>query len=390
MKMDRLKSTMKKWYMLGAAGVLLTALACGPISARDAQGVLDTGREIQRLQQEEITPRLDSIAALQEEIEPLESRLREIKKEFREIERESIRPLEEEFQDFDDGPDRGIMRGLEEEFQAKMRAIDDAQRELQHEQRSIESAFQDESRAFDESFQDSENDKSDRMRKLDEELRELYQGREDDIRELYDDAEKIEKKMGRIDWNDPEDAEKAEELEDELRDIYDSIRDVEDENRRRIEELEDERFAMEDDSWDTRQEMQDFFDDLEERMRDEFEAVEDRRMELDEERWALDEEMRQKFDEAENMFREQRKEANQQFATVFDDQIRPLKDEMLGLEDQLEELYSREHALQKELATFSREIEPLRQNMETSMLDLLDTAIQAAQSNPIVFADDGG
>jgi len=52
-------------------------------------------------------------------------------------------------------------------------------------------------------------------------------------------------------------------------------------------------------------------------------------------------------------------------------------------------LYAREHDLQSELSTFSREIAPLRQNVESSMLDMLDTAIRAAQSNPIVFANDG-
>ncbi|MCI0796928.1 MAG: hypothetical protein J4N99_08920, partial [Chloroflexi bacterium] len=89
MMLSRLGANMKKSYAAAATGTLLLVLACGPISARDAQGVLDTGREIQRLQQEEISPRLNAIAELREEIEPLEARLRTIEKEAREIERES-------------------------------------------------------------------------------------------------------------------------------------------------------------------------------------------------------------------------------------------------------------------------------------------------------------
>lgn len=74
--------------------------------------------------------------------------------------------------------------------------------------------------------------------------------------------------------------------------------------------------------------------------------------------------------------------------SVVDEQLGPLEDEALKLEQQLEGLYASEHAIQRELATFSREIEPLRQNMESSMLDLLDSAIRAAEGNGFVFADD--
>ena len=74
--------------------------------------------------------------------------------------------------------------------------------------------------------------------------------------------------------------------------------------------------------------------------------------------------------------------------SVVDEQLGPLEDEALKLEQQLEGLYASEHAIQRELATLSREIEPLRQNMESSMLDLLDSAIRAAEGNGFVFADD--
>jgi len=163
---------------------------------------------------------------------------------------------------------------------------------------------------------------------------------------------------------------------------------MEDENRRRIEGLENEHYALDEKSWDMQNKMQSFYDDLEERTRDEFDAIETRRMELDEERWALDDEMRQKFEEAEATFRDQKQEHRELITAVVDDQLGPLEEEALDLEMQLEDLYTREHALQRELAAFSQEIAPLRQTMESSMLDLLDSAIQAAESNPMIFADD--
>lgn len=172
-------ASMKKWYAVGATGTLLLSAACGPISAKDAQGVLDTGREIQRLQQEEITPRLDAITELQQEIEPLETRLREIKKEFRGIERDSIGPMKEDFKESNFGPDHELIRELEEEMQARMHAIDEEQRELDGQRRDIETALHNESRGFEEQFKDVEKDKSDRMREIDEELRDLHQGTED-------------------------------------------------------------------------------------------------------------------------------------------------------------------------------------------------------------------
>jgi len=78
--LNKLYARTRKLYAVGATASLLLAAACGPISA---QGVLDTGREIQRLQQEEITPRLDAIAEQRLDIVPLETRLREIEKEYR-------------------------------------------------------------------------------------------------------------------------------------------------------------------------------------------------------------------------------------------------------------------------------------------------------------------
>ncbi len=114
--------------MAGATATLLMAAACGPISAQYAQGMLDTGREIQRLQhqQEEITPRLDAIAEVQQEIAPLETRLREIEKEYREFEKDSIQPLKEDFRESresKDSPDHDIRREIEEEAHARMQEI---------------------------------------------------------------------------------------------------------------------------------------------------------------------------------------------------------------------------------------------------------------------------
>ena len=81
--LNNLYARTRKLYMVGATTSLLLPAACRPISAQDAQGVLDTSREIQRLQQEEITPRLDAIAELRLDIVPRETRLREIEKEYR-------------------------------------------------------------------------------------------------------------------------------------------------------------------------------------------------------------------------------------------------------------------------------------------------------------------
>ena len=99
--------------------------------------------------------------------------------------------------------------------------------------------------------------------------------------------------------------------------------------------------------------------------------------------------MQQKFREAEENFRAKKQEVHESIAAVIDERLGPLEEEAMDIEEKLEVLYAREHDLQSELSTFSREIAPLRQNVESSMLDMLDTAIRAAQSNPIVFANDG-
>ncbi len=162
--LNNLYAGTRKLYVVGATASLLLAAACGPISTQDAQGVLDTGREIQRLQQEEITPRLDVIAELCLDIVPLETRLRE----------------------------------LEEEMQARMREIGEEQRELEDELREIETAFQRDAKDFKSSFREMGKDRSERMKEMDEDLRHLYRSSDDEINELYEDASRLHDKMSRL------------------------------------------------------------------------------------------------------------------------------------------------------------------------------------------------
>ena len=84
---DSIKAGLMRLGPIGAGVTMLVAIACGPITAQDAQQILDTGREIQRLQQTEILPRVGEIQDLQfDEIEPRRLRLEEIHRQIRQVE----------------------------------------------------------------------------------------------------------------------------------------------------------------------------------------------------------------------------------------------------------------------------------------------------------------
>ena len=127
---------LKRWAIIPFLPVLLILAGCELITPEQAQETLDATREIRRVQEEQIRPRLDDLYSLEAEIEPLERELHDLEGQMRSIYMDQIRPLEDQLREY--GPDDQTIRAIEQEFEERMFAIRDEERLIDEEMRLLE------------------------------------------------------------------------------------------------------------------------------------------------------------------------------------------------------------------------------------------------------------
>ena len=123
-----------------AFGYLMVAMfmmvGCDLVSVTDAQEALESAREVQHVQDEQIRPLLATLDQLeQEEIYPREQELHVLERQNRSIYNEQVEPLEEQLWEL--YPDHDVFSTVQEEFQQRMWDMDDRRFELQEMWRTV-------------------------------------------------------------------------------------------------------------------------------------------------------------------------------------------------------------------------------------------------------------
>ena len=380
---DSIKAGLMRLGPMGAGVAMLAAIACGPITAQDAQQILQTGREIQRLQQTEIAPRVSEIEDLQfEEIAPRRLRLEEIHRQIREVEMEQLLPVTEQLRSRDGGEDQ--LLGLENEFRLQFKELEELQRELQHEARQFEEQFRKDERNLRDHYDDLISAKEDGLRELNGESHDLRKS-EERAMEFHDEILKL---FGKLDRLEPD--------SDEARELQEKIEKLQEREQRFYAENEDDRRGMDEMRFAVEEEKEGLFREQEDALRilhDEFRSLTDdleaRQTNLQDERWALQERAQEQRDSVHSQLQDNANELKNELESVVDGEIRPLQAEALAIEDELQKLLDLERGIQSELRELTGEIAPKQFEMEASLLDILDKALSAASDGQIISADDG-
>lgn len=380
---DSIRARLIRLSVVGVGVTMLGTIACGPITAQDVRQIVDTGREIQRLQQTEILPRVSEIEDLQfEEIEPRRLRLEEIYRQIRDVEQEKLFPVREQFRNSDGGDDQFFE--FESETRTKFKELEELQREFQHEARQLDEQFREDTRELQEYYVDLISAKEDGRRELD--------GDSHDLRSMekrameYHDA--ILEMFGKLDRLEP-DSEKAKILLEEIEELQEKEQRFyyEIENGKR--DADETRFAIEDELQTLFREQEDAMRQLHSEFRILTDDLEARQMELQDKRWALEEEAQERRDSVRTQLQDNASKLKDQLSSVVENEIGPLRDEALAIEEELQKLLNLERGIQSELRELTGEIAPRQFEMESSLLDILDKALSAASDGGIISADDG-
>ena len=193
-----------RWAVALLVPAVLAITGCDLISPEEARDTLVATREIKRIQDEEIRPRLNAIDDLQaDEIEPREQRMAELSRQIDEIVRSEIEPLEDglwrEESDDHAEPQPGA------DFEARMREMDEKQWQLDDEERSLQQRLEDEERELRSAFESDIDAKEETLFALHQELEGLHSSIDGHLEKWQAD---FEARMGELD-------EKQWQLEDE-------------------------------------------------------------------------------------------------------------------------------------------------------------------------------
>lgn len=181
--------------LLSAMFVGLIAIGCDFVIAQDAQTVLDTGRELQRIETEEIRPQLAALDHLRaEEISPRQDRIQDLWREIQTIERETVRPLEEQLDT--PGPEGQSLAEKEAEFDTRFRDMNDEERMLEVEYQRLSRWFQDQEREMGAGRQATIRPIEHERDRLYQQLDELYRNGNRRLEHLYSEADEAYALLG--------------------------------------------------------------------------------------------------------------------------------------------------------------------------------------------------
>ena len=190
-----------------AFGYLLAAMfmtvGCDLVSVTDAREALESAREVQQIQAEHIRPLLATLDQLEEEeIYPREQELHALERQIRSIHREQVEPLEEQLHEL--YPDHDVFSAVQEEFEARVRELEEKQRRLEIEGRELTRGFQEEEHRLRTGLETTIRAKEELMEQVRRQLDELYRNGWTPVDDLYRERDRIHEQFATVSQSSPD------------------------------------------------------------------------------------------------------------------------------------------------------------------------------------------
>ena len=208
-------SNFRRLWPLALGAFVLAGTACEAIATQGARDAVETSREVRELEDTEIRPLEDELRALiEDEIEPLQDELEDLYFQEREIQDTVIRPLWDS--QVDPWGPGGELFVIQQEFEAKFQDIERQYREIELEERQLQTHFN--GGAVD-PYQSPEMQLlEDKRYELQRQLDKIYRRGWDPVNEIYDEINFLSQSFN---WSDPGTNDRVNELNDKINHLYD-------------------------------------------------------------------------------------------------------------------------------------------------------------------------
>ncbi len=317
-RISGIKSRPFRGVFISALVAMTLTVGCDLIAIEDAQQALETTREMQRIQDEEIRPCLAALDQLQQdEIEPREREIKGLARQSRVIYREKIEPLEQQLQSL--FPDGETFSVLQQEFSARMRELEEEERNLENEGRQFEKQFHLQEEALRVLQETTIREKEEQAHSLRKQLEELYQNG----------------------WATTDSPSTTAREDSDAAPLRQRIQELEAEIARTETQLHDQTEGLERQLFPLEEELHKLYRNMEEQERQLYQSMEDHQRQFDSENWTLS----QQFQEKENTLRALRETT-----------ILPTEELKRSIQMQLEQLYQNDWAY---LETLHNELQML-------------------------------
>jgi chromosome segregation ATPase len=356
--------------VVGLAVVFL-GVGCDFASSREAREVLETGREVRKIETEELAPRLAALDKLRaEQIFPREEQLESLHQQIREIHRTKIEPLHDQMRGME--PRGDPMMAVARDFESQMQSIMDQERAIELEFRALDSRFRDQQRQGQDSTMAAVRAKEDRMNDINFQLQRLHRDGRAQIDALYAEMRLLE---GQLVGLAPDAADRSR-LETRMGELRALAGQEEQQLQARARALEDEMNALS-------QELRQAHRGVDDQMRSaqlafeaEMKALEEQRFALGDRRRELETSMRDRMTSYQTEMESKRLEIERRMQG-FEAELEPLEAAADQIETELRTLRLQERALTQELRGIRDRVESMEGQLEDRLLDLLERAIDA-------------
>ena len=355
-----------KSWMVALLGFGVIAAGCGVITSQDAQETLDATRELRRIENEEIRPLIDAIDALEEaEIAPRELELETLSRTIRAAYRDKLQPIEDQMRSL--RPEKGI----EDEFEAQFRVLEVERRGIEERFHELDLAFREKERASRDENESVTRLKEDELQALHRRIQDAHRSPEGAVKELHEKLQAIHRQLGSL----PHDSADADALRRETESLEAQIGLLHNNRMATTSTLEAQARAFED-------ELHALYRSLEDQgraMRDQFEAsmraMEDDRSALEAKARELEERARSQMDGLHGGLEAQHLALEEQMEAIMSQEIGPSEDRIYALELEIDGFRDQERALQQQLRAVSDRVEPMKQQMEERLFQLLEDTL---------------
>jgi chromosome segregation ATPase len=352
--------------------MLLSGIACDFASSQEAKEVLQTGREVRKIETEELEPRLAALDRLRnDEIDPREERLEEIDRQIRDIYRTKIEPLHEQMRR--QQPTGDPMREVFREFEGRMQSIMDDEEALEREFRSLDTRFREQQRASQDSLTASARAKEDRMHGLGRQLQTIHRDGRAPIENVHSEVRQLESRLFGLQSDSPDYGP----LQAKINDLRNSIGQMEQQLHAQARSMEDEMNALSNELRQMYRTMDDQMRAMQAAAEAEMKKLEDRRFALNDRRRELEIAMRDRMMTFQTEEDGKRRQIEQQVKQIEETEIAPLEDAAGKLEVELRTLRAQEKTLTTELRRIRDSVQAKEGQLEDRLLALLERAINA-------------
>ncbi len=370
----RLKRTHTICLLAAAIIVLVAGAGCDFITPGEAREAVEAGRELQRIETEEIRPLQDELESLRfTEMEPRYQEIEDLHAQTRVIEQEKLEPL---WRSFDGEEIKARSEALSQEIDAGFREIQELNRTIEIENRALQTRLQQDEAALEEERDAVIGSDEARRDAIQDELNDLHRYGRDAIEDMGRQAENIRRELHSL----PFDSDRRPALEAQIHDLEAAMSSLEQSLRSRIDDLEENLWAVSDGLEVLYRRYEERREALHDAFSDEISLLDGRRSELDERRWALEDDAsaRRQALEAERRASEEDKRAA--ITAIEEGELLPLTARISDLEGELATLHERERTLKGQVREIRAGLEPKARELENQMLDVFESAVESAEA----------